>query len=182
MTHSGAKSPIASQIRFRRGLPSSSGDESGGVCPPGESYRSSNDPAVDKTQWGYLDGGGTTLKWGSPVGTIDECGFVLTSDIDIRLADSEDLSTAEARAKLPHVLGGAALNGNIAQTLTFDSREMLASGDLPLCLYTGDFAGAANFTTPVEGKLRWRILRQTVGGVCGLYLERDPLGFAIFLR
>ena len=86
------------------------------------------------------------------------------------------------RAKLPHVLGGAALNGNIAQALTFDSREMLASGDLPLCLYTGDFAGAANFTTPVEGKLRWRISKQTVGGVCGLYLERDPLGFAIFLR
>ena len=59
---------------------------------------------------------------------------------------------------------------------------MLDSGELPLCLYTGDFAGSVNITTPVEGRLRWKVTKQTVGGVCGLYLERDPYGFAVFIR
>lgn len=146
-------------------------------------YRSSNDPAVDRTKWGYLVG--DSVKWGEPVGTIDEYGFVQTSDIDIRLSDAEDLSTAEARAKLPHVLGGAALNGNIAQTLTFDSEEMRDSGDLPLCLYKfddGAFAGTATFTTPTEGKLRWKVSQLTLADVSGLYLERDKPGLMILFR
>lgn len=143
-------------------------------------YRSATDGTCNG-KWGYLEN--NVVRWSNQVvGTVDGYGFVQASDLAVRLGDAEDLSTPAARQALPHVLTGAALITDITQTLTFDSKEMLNSGELPLCLYTGDFAGSVNITTPVEGRLRWKVTKQTVNGICGLYLERDPYGLAVFIR
>ena len=146
-------------------------------------YKSSNTPANHKKVWGYVEEG--TFKWGTPGGWIDGCGFVQTSDIDVRLADAEDISTPEARAKLPHVLAGTALNGNISQTLTFGVKDMCESGELPLMLYAfqdGDFTGTVNVSTPIEGKYRCCVSKSTIDGVSGLCLVRDVLGMLLLIR
>ena len=143
-------------------------------------YKSSNTAANHRKYWGYVDGG--TFKWGEPTGWIDEWGFVQASDVDVRLADPEDLSTPEAIAKLPHVLSGSALAGTISQTFTFGAQAMCESGRLPLCLYTfqnGDFTGRLNLTTPVEGSFSLHAGKRTVDDVPGLYLIRTVPGLVI---
>ena len=146
-------------------------------------FRSSDDPTLDRKKWGYLNNG--SVAWGDPVGWIDEYGFVLSSDVDVRLSDAEDLSTAEARAKLPHVLSGAALAGTISQTLTYDPVALAQSDELPLCLYRcdgGAFTGTVDVTTPADDQNTWVVRRGIVDNVAGLYLKVKEVGLMLRVR
>lgn len=72
----------------------------------------------------------------------------------------------------------AAVNAAESGSTVYVDNDM--TFDAPLDVPDGGaFTGSAAFTTPTEGRLRWKVSQLTLDDGSGLYLERDRYGLAI---